>query len=103
MIPAEGRKSGGQAVQVTISVRLKGLQDGQGVGQKDDVVGGLGAGLHVGCCGFQGFRLGFVVRRVEAGSKADPLFSAFWVLNVDSSPSFSNCLLSRAISIDMSP
>ena len=103
MASAEGGKGGGQVVQFSVFVGLKGLQDRQGVGQEHDVVGSMGADLYVGYCCFQGLCLSFVVRGVEAGSKADLVFSSSWVLDVDSCPSIANCFLGRAVSVDECP
>ncbi|KAL8625736.1 hypothetical protein ACOMHN_044011 [Nucella lapillus] len=80
---AEGGERGGQIVEFWISVGPKSLQDGQGVGQEDNVVAGVGAGadLNVGCWCFQGFCFGSVVGGVQAGSESYLFFSASWILN----------------------
>ena len=64
---------------------------------------GLGADLDVGCCCFQGFCFSSVIGTVEAGREANPLFSASWILDVDSGSPTLYRFLSRVVCVDMSP
>ena len=70
---------------------------------EDDVVGGVRAVLDMGCTCLDGYCFCFVVGGVKAGSEGDPFFSSSWVLDVDSGTTISDCVFSRAVSVDVSP
>ena len=98
MASAKGGKSSRQVVVFSVPIWLKGMMVGQGFRTEK-----ISAGFNVGWCCFRGFCFSFVVWGVQAGSEADFIFSASWVLYADSCPSIPNCVLSRAVGVYMSP
>ena len=63
----------------------------------------MSADFNMGCCCFQGFCFSFIVCGLYAGSEANFVFFASWALDAVSCPSIPNCIVSKAISVHMSP